>query len=166
MINATDTGTHRPISTRLEFHDALREAFAEMAQVGCRMAWLSDEDFADWPLNERAVIELLTHWAQAHRKLIVIARGYDEIVRRHPRWVTWRRQWAHVVECRAFEDAEAGQIPTLLLASDVVAVRLMDPQRYRGALTREPSDLLRHREMIDAVSQRSVESFAATVLGL
>lgn len=158
--------TYRALSTRVEFHDALREAFADMAQAGCREAWLSDEDFADWPLNEQAVIELLTHWAESHRKLTVIARGYDEIVRRHPRWVAWRRQWSHIVECRAFEEAEAGQIPTLLLASERVAVRLMDPQRYRGILSREPSDLLRHRELVDAVSQRSVESFAPTVLGL
>jgi hypothetical protein len=157
---------HRPIATRTEFHDALREAFAEMAQVGCREAWLCDEDFADWPLNERAVIELLTHWAAAHRKLTVIARAYDDVVRRHPRWVDWRRRWSHIVECRAFVDAETGQIPTLLLASELVAVRLIDPLRHRGALSRDPADLLRHRELADAVSQRSIESFAPTMLGL
>jgi len=158
--------TYRTLSTRVEFHDALREAFSDMAQAGCRDAWLCDEDFADWPLNEPAVIELLTGWAMAHRKLTVIARSFDEIVRRHPRFVTWRRQWSHIVECRAFEEAEAGKIPTLLLASGRIVVRLQDPQRYRGVVSREASDLLRNRELIDAVSQRSVESFSATLLGL
>ena len=96
--------TSRLITTRLGFHDALRDAFAEMASVGCREAWISDETFADWPLNERAVIERLTQWAQSHRKLVVVARHYDEVLRRHARWVDWRRQWSHVVECRAFPD--------------------------------------------------------------
>ena len=156
----------RPITTRVEFHDALREAVQALADEGAREVWISDEDFADWPLNERAVIEQLTRWAQAHRKLTVIARHYDEVVRRHPRWVEWRRQWSHVVECRAFEDAEAGQIPTLLLAPSKMVVHLADPQRHRGSVSREAGDLLRHRETIDAVSQRSVESFPPTLLGL
>ncbi|WP_280150871.1 hypothetical protein [Piscinibacter sp. XHJ-5] len=157
---------HLPIETRRQFHDALREAFAEMARVGCREAWISDEDFADWPLGELAVIEHLGAWAMSHRRLVVVARHYDEVVRRHARWVEWRRQWSHVVECRAFEEAEVGQIPTLLLAADLLAVRLVDPLRHRGAVSRETGDLLRFRELIDAVSQRSVESFPATILGL
>ena len=157
---------HRPIDSRSEFHQAIREGFAEMARVGCREAWISDEDFADWPLNERAVIESLTLWAMSHRKLVVVARQYDEVVRRHARWAEWRRQWSHVVECRAFQDAEIGQIPTLLLAGDLFAVRLVDAARYRGAMSREAGDLLRFRELIDAVSQRSVESFPPTILGL
>jgi hypothetical protein len=166
MSEQAKDAAQRPIATRLEFHAALREALAAMAHSGCREAWFIDESFSDWPLNERAVIEQLTQWAGAHRKLTVIARGYDEIVRRHPRWVDWRRQWSHIVECRAFENAEQGQIPTLLLASDLVCVRLFDPLRHRGAVSREAADLLRLRELVDAVSQRSVESFAATLLGL
>jgi hypothetical protein len=166
MTEAHHGPTYRALSTRVEFHDALREALDDIAEAGCREAWLCDEDFADWPLNEPGVVDLLTRWAMAHRKLTVVARGYDEVVRRHPRWVTWRRQWSHIVECRAFEEAEAGQIPTLLLASERIVVRLHDPRRYRGMLSREASDLLRNRELIDAVSQRSVESFAATLLGL
>jgi hypothetical protein len=166
MNGPEDSSAHRAIDTRLEFHDALRDAFAAMAQSGCRQAWLCDEDFADWPLNERAVIERLTQWAGAHRRLTVIARSYDDVVRRHPRWVEWRRQWSHIVECRAFEEAEQGQVPTLLLASDLVSVRLVDPQRHRGAWSREAADLLRLRELVDAVLQRSVESFGPTVLGL
>ena len=157
---------HRSVATRLEFEQALREAFAETASFGCRDVWWLDEDFAAWPLNERGVVETLTHWCAAHRKLTVVARGYDEVVRRHPRWVEWRRQWSHVVECRAVDETFAAPVPTLLLAADRVAVHLADPVRHRGALSREPADLLRHRECVDAVLQRSVESFGATVLGL
>ncbi|HEX6361906.1 MAG TPA: hypothetical protein VFZ93_03060 [Albitalea sp.] len=161
-----EAGTRRAIATRLEFEEALREAFDEMAAAGCREAWWLDEDFASWPLNERAVVETLTRWCAPHRRLTVIARGYDEVVRRHPRWVEWRRQWSHVVECRAADETFAAPVPALLLAADRVAVHLADPGRHRGALTREPADLLRHRECVDAVLQRSVESFGASVLGL
>jgi len=157
---------HRLITTRLEFHGALQEAFAEMAQTGCREVWISDEDFADWPLNAPSVIEQLTHWAQSHRKLTVIARHYDEVLRRHARWVQWRRQWSHIVECRAFEDAGAGEIPTLLLAGNLVSVRLFDPVHVRGSISRDPVDFVQQRELVDALSQRSAESFPPTTLGL
>jgi hypothetical protein len=45
-------------------------------------------------------------------------------------------------------------------------VRLVDPLRPRGSLSREAGDLLRNRELVDAVSQRSGEGFPATILGL
>jgi len=159
-------GGRRLLTTRLEFHAALDEAFAEMASTGCREVWMSDENFADWPLNAPRVIDALTRWAQAHRKLTLVARHYDEMLRRHSRWVAWRRQWSHVVECLAYDDAEVGDIPTLFLATGVVAVRLFEPTHHRGSISREAGDLVQQRELIDAVSQRSVASFPVTMLGL
>jgi hypothetical protein len=158
--------THRLITTRLEFQDALHEAFADMARTGCREAWLSDEDFAGWPLNAPAVIEHLTQWAQAHRKLTVVARHFDELVRRHPRWVQWRRTWSHIVACRTAEDADAGDVPTMLLAPGLVVVRLFDADHVRGSVSRDPADALRGRELVDAVLQRSSEFFPSTIFGL
>ena len=157
---------YRLIGTRLEFQDALRAALAEAGRVGCRELWLVDENFADWPLGAPDVVEMLTRWAQAHRRLTVVARNFDEMPRRHARWVEWRRQWSHVVECRSFDDAEQGEIPTLLLAEGLVGVRLMDPLRFRGSVSRETADLVRMREWIDAVLQRSVVAFPPTILGL
>jgi hypothetical protein len=156
----------RLIGTRLEFQDAVREALAEAARTGCRELWLADEDFADWPLGERAVVEQLTQWAQAHRRMTLVARHFDELVRRHARWTEWRRQWSHVVECRSFEDAEVGEIPTLLLADGQACVRLVDRVRFRGSVSRDTAELVRMREWIDAVSQRSVVAFPPTILGL
>lgn len=160
------TSTSGAIGTRSEFHAALREAFAEAAHEGCRELWICDEDFADWPLNAPALIDDLARWAMPHRKLTVVARHFDAVPRRHPRWVEWRRAWSHVVECRAFEDAEVGELPTLLLAPGVVTVRLFDPLRHRGGVSRDTADLLRNQELIDAVSQRSVPAFPPTILGL
>lgn len=157
---------HRIITTRLEFHEALREGFADIANTGCREVWICDEDFADWPLGEPEVIAHLTRWAMPHRKLTVIARQFDTLVRRHPRFVEWRRTWAHVVECRACEEVETGEVPALLLAPGVVTVRLFDAIHHRGSVSKDAGDALRSRELVDAVSQRSVESFPATLLGL
>jgi hypothetical protein len=157
---------HSLFTTRREYTDALLEGFAELARVGCRDVWISDEDFAEWPLNSPAVVERLTQWAQSHRRLTVIARRFDELARRHPRWVEWRRQWSHVVECRSNEEAGVGEIPTLLLAPGVISVWLFDRVNYRGSISRDPADWIRNRELVDAVLQRSVESFPATILGI
>ena len=154
------------IGTRIEFHDALRAALTEVAEAGCRELLLCDEDFAEWPLGERAIVELFTRWAGAQRRLVVLARSFDVIARRHARWVEWRTQWAHVVECRALEEGESGVLPTLLLAPGHVCVRLFDPERYRGNVSHEPLELVRERESFDALSQRSLTAFPPTTLGL
>jgi hypothetical protein len=157
---------YRLITTWVEFHDALREAFAEIAQQGCREIWMCDTDFADWPIDEPGMIELLTSWALPHRKLTLIARDFDEFPRRHPRWTEWRRTWSHVVDCRVLDEADALQPPVVLLAPGVITLRLVDLIHPRGSLSREAGDMVRNRELIDAVSQRSIEGFPATILGL
>jgi hypothetical protein len=156
----------RVITSRSEFHDALRGAFSLAASVGARELWLCDEDFADWPLGERAVVDELNQWAQSRRRLTVLAHSFDEVARRHGRWTEWRRQWAHVVECRTNGEIEAAQMPTICLVSDIFSVRLSDPVRHRGMASHEAADALACREAIDAVSQRSIETFPATTLGL
>lgn len=161
-----EASERRVISTRGEFHDALRQALAEAAQTGCREILLCDVDFADWPIGERAVIESLTKWAYAHRRLTMIANHFDEVPRRHARFVEWRRTYAHVVDCRANDELEAGQMPTMLLAPGLVGVRLVDPVHYRGSVTHDTADLLPWREALDAVLQRSSAAFPATNLGL
>jgi hypothetical protein len=157
---------HTLITSRSEFHQAVRTAFAEAAAEGCREIWLVDIDYADWPLNEPELIDHLTQWARAYRKLTLIARSFDEVPRRHSRWVTWRRSWSHIVECRANIELEAGKMPTMLLAPGLVTVRLVDPIRYRGSVSRDAADAIRGRELIDAVLQRSEEAFPVTSLGL
>ena len=157
---------YKLILTRVEFHDALTAAFAEIAATGCREIFISDSDFADWPLSEATVLAHLTQWAQQHRKLTVLAQSFDEFARHHGRWVEWRRQWSHTVECRANLELEAAELPTMLLAPGLVVVRLVDPIRYRGSVSHEAADLVLSREALDAVLQRSDEAFPVTTLGL
>jgi hypothetical protein len=154
------------IGSRSEFHGAVHEALAEVADIGCREVFISDADFNDWPLSDAAVLASLTAWARSHRRLTLLASQFDELARRHGRWVEWRRQWSHLVECRANTEVEAARLPTMLLAPGVLVLRLVDPLRYRGSLSRETADLVHGREVIDAVLQRSAETFPVTTLGL
>jgi hypothetical protein len=85
---------------------------------------------------------------------------------RHPRFVTWRRQWSHVIEAKALAEAEPDEMPTLLLAPGVVSVRLFDRVHTRGSLSHDTADAIRYRELVEAISQRAVDAFPATNLGL
>lgn len=156
----------RIITSRTEFHDALKEAFAFVADKGCREVFIADPDFADWPLGDRAVLESLTRWAFAHRKLTVLAESFDEFPRRHARWVEWRRQWAHVVECRTVAEADLGQLEGLFMAPGLITLRVLDAEHYRASLSFDPVSSIRIREGLDALLQRSEEAFPVTTLGL
>ena len=158
--------THGLITSRGEFHAALREAFEAAASAGCRELCLCDANFADWPLGERSVVEQLGRWAASQRRLTVIAGSFDEVVRRHPRWVEWRRHWSHAVQCRTSVESDTGPMPTLLIASGLFSVRLSDAALHRGRWSRETADLVHCREIFDAVLQHSTETFPVTTTGL
>lgn len=159
-------GSDEVIDGRVAFHDAIRAALKAAADQGCREMWCVDRSFADWPLSERAVIDSLTRWAYAHRRLTVLAQGFDEFPRRHARWVAWRVHWSHVVHCAQVHEDDAREMPCLLLAPGVVAVQLHHRENYRGRVYRNAADWVRLRELTDALEQRSSEAFPATTLGL
>ena len=161
-----DAPAERPIGTRGEFRSAVHEAIAEAAHVGCRELWLCDEDFADWPLGERELVERLASWAASNRRMVLIARDFDELARRHGRWVRWRQTWSHIVSCRTPLEVGVGRFPTLLLSRDLGCIRLVDTERCRGIASRDRGDRLRCKEQIDALLQRSEEAFPATTTGL
>ena len=135
-----------PIGSRAEFLDAVRSAFTRAEEHGAREIVLVDPNFADWPLNERAVIDSLSRWIDSSRLLVVLARSFDELARRQLRFVEWRRQWAHVVQCRSDPDLEAEQIPTLLLVPGLSCVRVLDRIRCRGTVSNRAVDLTESRE--------------------
>lgn len=154
------------ISTRGEFLAALHAAFAEAARVGCRDLMLCDPTFADWPLGDAAVIEHLGRWVRPHRRLTLLAHEFGELARLHARWVAWRRVWSHLVVCRSNPEIEPADLPTLLVASDLLAVRLVDPMRWRGSVSRRPVDVAMAHRQLDVILQRLTDAFPATVAGL
>jgi hypothetical protein len=154
------------IDTRAQFQQAVRSAFAQIATAGARDIWICDEDFADWPLNDPQVVEHLTQWASAHRRCTVLATSYESLQRHHPRWVQWRRQRSHVVQCRTPDESVANALPCILLAPGCVTLRLIDRERWRGMQSTDLADAVRERERLDALMQRSVEAFPSSTLGL
>ncbi len=154
------------IAGRSEFQAAVRAAFAEAGAAGWHQITLCDADFAMWPLNEPVVIDCLTAWVDARRHLHLLALDYDEVLRRHPRFVRWRVQWAHAVQARALVEVQPADVPTLLHAPGALALRLLDPLRQQGRVSRLASDIASDGELIDAISQRSIEAFPPTTIGL
>ncbi|HET9642433.1 MAG TPA: hypothetical protein VFP68_03525 [Burkholderiaceae bacterium] len=154
------------IGTRAEYLEALRALIAEAADLGAGELFLCDPDFADWPLNEPAVIDHLMRWAAPHRRIALIAQHYDEVVRRHPRFVQWRQVWGHLVDARIPEDTEASDLPTLLLVPEVASLRLLDRRHWRAVISRDGAQMHLCRDELDAISQRSHPGFAARPLGL
>jgi hypothetical protein len=158
--------TGRIIDSRDGFQSALREALAEAAGAGSRELWLSDIDFAEWPLGEREIVATFERWASSSRRITLVANHFDALARLHPRWIAWRRQWSHIVSCRTNTEIEASDIPCVLIALGTVTVRLSDPTHHRGRIARDRGEELRCKELVDAVLQRSEEGFPATSTGL
>lgn len=129
---------------------------------------LSDPDFRSWPLGDRAVVGAMQHWAlsQKGQRLTVLLADAESIPRHHPRWLIWRRDWAHRVSVHQADAGQVSEVPTMLLLGQELGLRVLEPLRGRGIWTRDPSTLSRWREDIDAILQRSHPALPVTTLGL
>ncbi|CAM3742797.1 hypothetical protein [Paracidovorax anthurii] len=151
---------------RKAFADGIRAALACAAREPWRELVLCDFDFHDWPLGERDVIASLQAWAGRGRQLTLLATHYDEVVRRHARFVQWRGAWDHIIRCRRAPVADRLELPSVLWSDRWVLQRL-DPQRCTGVAGSEPERGLRVRESLDEwLLRRSSPGFPATTLGL
>jgi hypothetical protein len=156
---------------RAEFQRLVVETLAWAAEQGCREMHAWDASFVDWPLSEQGALDALAGWARNGRQLNLLALQYDDVVRRHPRFVRWRRDYAHCVTARAVEpELRLEAAPeSLLLAvgpASSVALRLFDRHLWRGEVSLDAAQRLRGLEWFDALAQRSNDSFAPTTLGL
>ena len=150
-----------------EFAQALREAMAHASERATRRLCWCDEDFAHWPLGEPAWIEALTRWSRiTGRELVMIARDWTAVERLHPRFVAWRRDWAHVIQCLLPDEARTAALPTIWIDTDDQVLRVFDAEHLRGRIGFDRVDRQRAREDFDAISQRATPGFAAVTLGL
>ena len=83
---------------RVAFMQLIRDALEQAAQQGWKQMIWSDLNFEDWPLHEKAVSDSLFAWASSGRKLVMLSKSYDSILRYKPRMVTWRQKWSHIVD--------------------------------------------------------------------
>ena len=152
-------------SGRSEFAQIVRDALAGAAREGWREIIISDASFEDWPLGERAVVDSLQAWSRAGRRLVVLAQRYDEVHRRHARFVTWRRTWAHLVEAHRCAVASTMDLPSAIW-SRAWALRRLDLERSTGTCGREPERRLQIREALDEWLRKSTPGFPSSTLGL
>lgn len=150
---------------REEFRQRVRDALACAARDGWPQIILSDATFEDWPLGERAVAESLNAWSTGSRRITLLAKNYDCVVRNHARFVTWRRTWSHIVDARACPGADPLELPSTIWSPHWVMQRL-DPVHCNGYVGTEPRRCTDVRELLHEWLARSSPAFAATTLGL
>lgn len=148
-----------------EFAQLVRDALAAAAQAGWREIVLSDPDFADWPLGERAVAQSLQDWSASGRRCTLLARRWDEVARRHARFVTWRQTWSHIIDARGCPSADRAELPSAIWSPAWVLQRL-DLDHGVGWCGSEPARRVELREQLDHWLTKSSPAFPATTLGL
>ncbi|MBZ0224773.1 MAG: hypothetical protein K8F51_02190 [Comamonas sp.] len=151
---------------REAFRQLVRDALASAASQAWPELVLSDFDFADWPLGERAVVESLHRWAGHRRRLTMLAGNFDAVARLHPRFVHWRVRWDHVVVARKASAIGSEEMPSVLWSPTWMLQR-RDPVRSNGASSREAQRLTWQREQLaEWIQSRSAPGFPSSVLGL
>ncbi len=174
---------------RSAFVAALRRSVLQACAEDWPNLYCLDASFVDWPWSEAEVLSALTQWARPTRCLHLLAEQYEDLRRRHPRFVQWRATWGHCVQAQAYgPEAMAAvgpggpaalffarkgrahqpgaQIAQSVVAEQALCVRLHEQRLWRGAVSQQGPDALRAAEYFDALAQRSAESFASTTLGL
>lgn len=156
---------------RAEFQARIVQTLQWAGQTPCTTLHAWDPSFVEWPWSDAAVLAALTAWARPGRCLSLLAMDFEELARRQPRFVRWRRDFGHVVTARlvdAEQRPESGP-QALLVAGDSMqshCLTVFERRSWRGKFSEDASERLRALEWFDALTQRSSESFASTTLGL
>ena len=155
----------RRFEGREDFRQLLRDALVTAAREGWREIILSDASFEDWPLGERAVAESLQAWSRSGRRMLLLAKRYDQVTRQHARFVQWRGMWSHIITATACPQADALDLPSALWSPAWVLER-RDVERSHGYCGSEPERRVALRETLNEWLQKSTPAFPATTLGL
>lgn len=150
---------------REPFRELVRRALAQAAREGWREIVLSDADFTDWPLGERAVVQSLQDWSASGRRCIFLARDFGPLMAQHARLVQWRRTWSHIVEGRRCAQADPLALPSAIWSPQWMLHR-QDPERSRGVYGEDVARRNALREDLDEWLRRSSPGFPSHTLGL
>jgi len=163
----THTGWAQTIESHGDFVAALHHSVALAGQHSARRMVWADTDFANWPLDDAALLQRLVDWLRLpQRQLLLLAADYEDLRRRHARFTAMYGLWSHAIVARAPAQDEAAPLPCLVLAGGTAAVHLMDTEHWRGWISADPGVLRRWQERADALLQRSEVAFPVTTLGL
>lgn len=148
----------------------VRAALSEAADRGAPL-FLQDDDFARWPLGEKACVDSFDRWvlAPGRAQATLVALRWDAVLRQHPRWLRWRTPWGHRVRCLSCPESELSSLegfaPTLLIQG-VLLMQMHDLERGLGHWSRDTSAVRTAWLRCDAISQRSLDSGISATLGL
>lgn len=155
------------IDTRTGFIAAVRWGFDCAFAQSARRIVCADDGFAEWPLDDPALLQGLTSWLQRpQRKLVLLARHYDDMPRRCPRFNTWRSNWTHAIDAWVAPEDLSRDLPTVLASDGQVSVHLIDALHWRGRAELDERRARHWCEQLDVVLQRSERGYAANTLGL
>ncbi len=156
----------QPLDSRSAFvaavHEAVRLALAQRCR---RMVW-ADADFADWPLDDAALLQTLTDWLRLPQRQWLLLAAEPERLRRCARFMALYGLWTHAIAVSAAAEEDQPTLPCLLLAEGAGRVELRDKLHWRGHAGDDPLDLRLAREQLDALLQRSTPALPYTPLGL
>lgn len=154
------------ITTPEAFRDAVRWGVDEALARRSRLLRLSDPDFADWPLDDAAVLDALTAFVRLPgRRVRFVAADYRRIELSMPRLCAWRRTWGHALDTLA--PVQQGlSLPIALLADRTHGVSVAQRDPLRGWKVRDAQRLSLLAEQLDAHAQRCEPAWPATTLGL
>jgi hypothetical protein len=147
------------------FAQLVRDALCKADAEGWPLMLWSDPNYLDWPLRERAVVESLQRWARGGRRLVILAAQFDDIRRHHPRFVSWRNSWDHIIECRVCTSMDAGEVPSAIWGPNWV-MRRLDLVRSTGIAGGEPQSRVLLKEKLEECRRQGRPGFAVTTLGL
>ncbi len=150
------------------FAEIVRSALERAAREQWKSMVWCDYNFHEWPLGERATIEMLNAWAGAGRSLVIIAQDYQPIIRHHARFVQWRKTWSHIIDCRARRGVNEEDFPSALWSPQWAMQQSQQREmgRNRWVVDLEPSPRMQLKETLDEHYRQSTPAFPATTLGL
>ena len=159
------------IDSRAGFVAALRWGFGTAFAHGARRIVCADRDWANWPLwNDAGLLQALAAWLRLpQRRLVLLARHFDTMERRCPRFNTWRADWMHAIEAWQPPQELLPELPAVLVSEGgdrAVSVQLIDAQHWRGRAEADPRHARLWCEELDVVLQRSERTWAVRPLGL
>ena len=127
---------------------------------------LIDRDFYAWPLDDPQLLQGLADWLRLPgRRLRIVALDFDAVVRSHPRFARWRRDWSHRIE--ALSPADGLLPPGLrLLAAGPVLLQWLDAPDWRLRLITDGLQRQSLHEQCADFLQRCEPAWPATTLGL
>lgn len=145
---------------------ALAPSAAPAAWSAARQVWLLDPDFADWPLDEPAVLDALAAWLRrGGRQLHLVGQHFDTTARCHPRLARWRRDWSHALAVHA--PSEGGLPPALRgLLAPPLWLQWLDAPDWRIRVVTESVHVRAADARIADFLQRCEPAWPATTVGL